>query len=123
MISILEYLLNELYSFAEQTCVQFLELGTSEGLREVITVFKAFDLDASQPLAKQSALSLLDLALQLAHGTDVGRTICARCFLVLLKEVVDDMVVFTTKVSITSTSKTPSFMERRETSKIPPPRR
>ena len=40
LISILEYLLNELYSFAKQIRVQFLELGKGEGVREVIAVFK-----------------------------------------------------------------------------------
>ena len=64
-----------------KSVVQFLELGMGEGLQEVITVLKGFNLDASQPLARQSALGLLDLALQLSHGMRVGRNICARFFL------------------------------------------
>ena len=57
-------------------------------------------------MARQSALGLLDLTFQFAHGTHVGRNICARFLLVLFDEIVNDAVIeiFTTKVGVTSGS-------------------
>ena len=50
--------------FAEQICIQFLELGTGEGLQEVITVLEGFEstpkiVDKQMLYSLQSVFSLL----------------------------------------------------------------
>lgn len=101
-ISVLEHLLDGLHSLAEQVHVELLELGASEGLREVVTVLEGFNLEVGGLLAGKSALGLLYFALKLTEGLEVARDVGTGLLLVLLDEVIDGPVVevLTTEVSI-----------------------
>ena len=102
-ISILENLLNGFHGLAEKVHVKLLELGPGKRLGEVISILERFNLDPGRLLARQSTFGLFNLALQLAHGAQVGGDISTRLLLVKFDKVVNDPVVeiFTTKVSVT----------------------
>lgn len=103
---ILQYLLDRLHSLAEEIHVKLFELGTGEGLREVVTILEGLDFDASGLLAREGSLGLLNLALQFTHSAEIAADIGTSLLLVALDEVVNYAVIeiFTTKVGITSGS-------------------
>ena len=124
---ILQDLLDGLHGATEEVHVQLLELGTGERLGEVVTALERLDFDASRLLGGERTLGLLDLALQLTESAEVLGNVGAGLLLVLLEHVLDNTVVevLATEMGVTGsrkTSKTPSSIERSETSKVPPPR-
>lgn len=103
---ILENLFNGLHGLAEEVHVNFLELGSGQGLGEVVSVFERFDFKTCALLGAQRSLGLFDLTFEFTHGTKIGGNVSAGLLLVELDEVVDDTVIeiFTTKMGITSGS-------------------
>jgi hypothetical protein len=113
---ILQYLFDGLHGLAEQVHVKLFKFSTSERLREVDTILKGLDLDAGRLLAGKSTFRLLNLTLELAHGTEVAGDVASSFFLVPPDKVVNDAAIeiLSTKVGITGsckTSKTPSSIE------------
>ncbi len=102
-VGVLQDLLDRLHGLPEEVHVEFLELGTGKGLREVIAILEALDFDASALLARQRPLGLLNLALQFAESAEVLADVGAGLLLVRLDEVLDDAVVeiFSSKMGIT----------------------
>lgn len=105
-VSVLQHLLDGLHSLAEEVHVEFFELGTGEGLGEIVTVLERFDFDAGGLLTGEGPLGLLNLALQFTRGTEVLGDVGTSLLLVALDKIVNDAVVeiFTTKVGVTSSS-------------------
>ena len=105
-LGVLEHLLNGLEGLLEQIHVQLLELGTGQGLGEVLAVVESLNFNASGHLGRQSTLGLLNLALQLTHGLQILANVDVVLLVVLLDEVVHDTVVkvLTTQVGVTSGS-------------------
>jgi hypothetical protein len=101
---ILDNLLDGLHGLPEELHVEFFELGTGKGLREVVAVLERLDFDLSGLLTGEGTLGLLDLTLQLAHSPKVLGDVGTGLLLVALDKVIDDTVVeiLTTKVSVTS---------------------
>lgn len=102
-LGVLEHLLDRAEGFLEQIHVQFLELGASQGLGEVLAVVEGLDLNTGGHLGREGTLGLLNLALQFTHGLEVLGDIDVVLLVVHLDEVVDDTLVeiLTTQVSIT----------------------
>ena len=103
-IGILEDLFHGLHGLTEKIHVELFKLGPSESFREIIAILERLDFNPCGLLAGQCALRLLDLALQLAHGAQVGGDVSAGLLLVQLDKVVNNPVVkiFTSEVSVTS---------------------
>ena len=59
-------------------------------LGEVVPDLERFDLEVRGLLNGESTLGLLDFALELAHGTEVGVNVGASLLLVLIDEVIND---------------------------------
>ena len=82
IISVLDYPLNELYTFCGTNLRSLRQTWavTGEGLREVIIIFKGFNFNVSQCWIDKVrlAFSTSRLNLPIAHA---GRNICARFFL------------------------------------------
>ena len=99
-------MLDRFHGLTEKIKIKLLKLSTRKRLREVISVFEGFDLEASRLLGGKGALCLLYFALQLAQRTKVGRDVCAGLLLVLLDEVLNEAVIeiLTAKVGITGSS-------------------
>ena len=101
--SILKNLLNRLHRLIEEVQVRLLKLGVSKRLREVVAVLERLDFNAGALLQTESALRLLNLTLQFAHGLEVRGHFSAGLLLILLDKVVDDTVVeaLTTEMGVT----------------------
>lgn len=102
-VGILEHLLDGLHGLTEEIHVQLLELGTSNSLREVVSVLEALNLDPGALLGGQGPLRLLDLPLEFAEGAQVAVDVGAGLLLVRLDEVLHNPVVeiFTTEMGVT----------------------
>ena len=77
-------------------------------------------------MAGKSTFRLLNLKVELAHGMEVANDVGSSFFLLLLEKVVNDAVIETSRPrwvspAVAKTSKTPSSIESKETSKVPPP--
>lgn len=70
-IGVLQHLVNGLQGLAEEIEVQFFETGTSDGLREVLTVLERLDLNASLRLGGKGLLGTLNFAAKLLDGSFV----------------------------------------------------
>jgi len=92
-VSVLEHLLHGLHRLPEHLHIDLLKLGTRKRLRTVVPALKALNLQLHARLGTQRALRLPDLALELAHGTELARDIGARLLLVELDKVLDDALV------------------------------
>ena len=105
-LGILEDLLNWLERLLEQIVVEFFELGSGKGLREIVAIVESFDFNTGGHLGGKSTLGLLNLALKFTHGLEILGDIDVVLLVVQLHEVVDNSLVeiFTTQVSITSGS-------------------
>jgi hypothetical protein len=142
-LGVLEDLFDGLEGLLEEVIVQLLELGTSQGLREVLALVEALDFDLGSLLRGEGTLGLLDLALEFTHGLGVLGDIDIVFLVVLLGEVVDDTVVkvLTTEMGVTGSSLDlkdtfpllatgffqvmkclPESIVKMLTSKVPPPR-
>lgn len=67
-ISILENLLDRFHCLAKEVRVEFLELGASQSLGEVVSILERFKFEAGGLLVGVSSPGLLNLAIELAHG-------------------------------------------------------
>ena len=66
-ISILENLLDRFHCLAKEVRVEFLELGASQTLGGVVSVFERFNFEANGLLARERSPGLFDFVLELVH--------------------------------------------------------
>jgi len=125
-VRVLQHLLDRSEGGSEEVHVQLLEFGPSHSFGEIFSFEQRFDFEFGLVGRTQSPLCLLNFPPKFLNGPLVG----AKVFSGLLLEDLDEMLhdslvkVLTSKmgVSVAMTSKTPSAMVKRETSKVPPPR-
>ena len=65
---ILENLLDTFHHLVKEVRVEFLELGASQSLGEVVSILERFKFEAGGLLVGVSSPGLLNLAIELAHG-------------------------------------------------------
>jgi len=126
-VGVLKNLFDGFRSLPEKVHVKFFELGTSKCLGEVVAIFEALDFNAGALLARKGPFGFFNLTLEFTESSKVLRNVGSSFLLVLLDKVLHDPMWKSSPsrwVSpvVAKTSKTPSSMERRETSKVPPPR-
>ncbi|GMT04794.1 hypothetical protein PENTCL1PPCAC_26968, partial [Pristionchus entomophagus] len=92
-IRVLQYLLHGLHRGTEQIHVQLLELGTSQSLREVLSIQDRLHFHLRLMLGRQGSLSLLHFSSQLLHCSIVLSEILASLLLVQLDEVLHHSLI------------------------------
>jgi hypothetical protein len=107
---------NGLRSFTEEIHAQLLELGTHQGLGEIIAILEGLNLELGAHLVRKSALRLLDFTLVLAESALVLQHVSTSHGLVCLGEVIHNAVVkvLPTKVRVTSGSQHLKHTNRQE---------
>ena len=118
-------LFDRFHGLTEDIETELLKLGMGKHLQKVISVIKR--LKACGLLRGKRVLGLFYFALERVQHMNIGRNVGASFFLYCLTKY---SIIWLSKYSpprwvspaVAKTSKTPSSIERRETSKAPPPR-
>ena len=100
---VVQDLLNGLQSLLEEVIAKFLESSSSDGLREIESVYQVLNGDLGLVDGREVSLGLLDLTLELLHGSGVFLDILVVLLLEDLDEVLSQTLVkvLTAQVGVT----------------------
>ena len=100
---VVQDLLDGLQSLLEEVIAKFLESSSSDGLREIESVYQVLNGDLGLVDGREVSLGLLDLTLELLHGSGVFLDILVVLLLEDLDEVLSQTLVkvLTAQVGVT----------------------